>query len=87
MKSKIRNRLTAVSFFSGAGGISCGFEMAGLNGILGLDNYDAAVETYSNYFKHPCFSGDITKTNVKSDFIENVQISIRITFFYFIINS
>tara|TARA_Y100000590_G_C15732625_1_gene1017557 strand:- start:997 stop:2271 length:1275 start_codon:yes stop_codon:yes gene_type:complete len=71
------SKLTFVDLFSGAGGISCGFEMAGLNGILGLDNYDAAVETYSNYFKHPCFSGDITKTNVKSDFIENVQKALN----------
>ena len=69
--------LTFIDLFSGAGGISCGFEMAGLNGILGLDNFDAAVETYSNNFKHPPFDGDITKGSVKKDFVELVKSELN----------
>ena len=69
--------LTFIDLFSGAGGISCGFEMAGLNGILGLDNFDAAVETYSKNFKHPPFDGDITKDSAKTDFVELVKSKLN----------
>ena len=39
-----------VDLFSGAGGISCGFSMAGLKSILGVEIDPDAAETYKNNF-------------------------------------
>ena len=66
-------KLTYVDLFSGAGGISKGFEMAGMEGIYGLDHFGSAVETYSRNFDHPIFYGDITLSKVKDEFVELVN--------------
>jgi len=68
-----KTKLTFVDLFSGAGGISKGFEMAGINGIYGLDIFDAAVQTYKNNFSHPICEGDITDKSVKKDFVKKVK--------------
>lgn len=65
--------LTFIDLFSGAGGITKGFEMAGLQGVYGLDNYEPAVATYERNFSHPVFNGDITREDVKSEFVELVK--------------
>ena len=71
--TKRRTRLTYVDLFSGAGGISKGFEMAGMAGIYGLDHFDSAVETYANNFDHPIFHGDIKLNKVKNKFVKLVN--------------
>jgi len=65
--------LTFVDLFSGAGGMSKGLEMAGFQGLFGLDNYEPAVATYKRNFSHPIFNGDITENTVKTEFIKIVQ--------------
>ncbi len=65
--------LTFIDLFSGAGGITKGFEMAGLQGTYGLDNYEPAVATYERNFSHPVFNGDITREDVKAEFVELVE--------------
>ena len=72
-----KHSLTFIDLFSGAGGISSGFEMAGYKGIYGLDNYDAAVKTYSKNFDHPIFNGDILQKKVKQNFIRHVHESLN----------
>ncbi len=67
------SKLTFIDLFSGAGGMSKGFEMAGFDGICGLDHFDSAVATYERNFNHPIFNGDITKKKVKRDFIKLVN--------------
>lgn len=63
--SKIKqpqNKFNCVDLFAGAGGISCGFEMAGLKSILGVEIDPIASDTYKNNFKeseHYC--GDIKR--------------------------
>tara|TARA_Y100001970_G_C14199877_1_gene840467 strand:+ start:35 stop:1306 length:1272 start_codon:yes stop_codon:yes gene_type:complete len=74
---KRHSELTFIDLFSGAGGISKGFEMAGLNGIYGLDNYLPAINTYNRNFNHKCFNGDITKSSVKKDFITKVKSKLN----------
>jgi DNA (cytosine-5)-methyltransferase 1 len=37
------SKLTFVELFAGCGGLSKGFELAGLHGIAGLDNFKEAV--------------------------------------------
>ena len=68
-----KSEITFIDLFSGAGGMSKGFEMAGFEGIYGLDHFDSAVETYQRNFKHPIFNGDITLKKVKREFIELVD--------------
>jgi len=42
-------------FFSGCGGTSCGFQQAGLDIVLGLDNDKDAAETYRQNFQNADF--------------------------------
>lgn len=48
--SSSKKNYNYVDLFSGAGGISCGFEMVGLNSILGVEIDEIASETYHNNF-------------------------------------
>lgn len=65
--------LTFVDLFSGAGGITKGFEMAGLNGICGLDWFEAAGKTYRRNFNHPFVEGDIKLESKKNEFYNTVK--------------
>lgn len=42
-----------VDLFRGAGGLSKGLELAGMEGICGLDWFDEAEQTYRQNFSHP----------------------------------
>lgn len=68
-----KSDLTFVDLFSGAGGITKGFEMAGLIGICGLDWFEAAGKTYRRNFNHPFVEGDIKLSEKKNEFYETVQ--------------
>ena len=43
--------LTVIDLFSGCGGLSLGFEMAGFNIVLGIDNWADALKTFSKPHK------------------------------------
>lgn len=66
------SNLTFVDLFSGAGGITKGFEMAGLHGICGLDWLEAAGKTYRRNFDHPFVEGDIKLSEKKNEFYATV---------------
>ena len=68
-----KSKLTFVDLFSGAGGITKGFEMAGLKGICGMDWFEAAGKTYRRNFKHPFIEGDIKSPEKKAAFYEAVK--------------
>ena len=68
-----KSKLTFVDLFSGAGGITKGFEMAGLKGICGMDWFDAAGKTYRRNFKHAFIEGDIKSPEKKATFYEAVK--------------
>lgn len=54
-----------IDLFSGAGGLSYGFEMAGFNILLGIDNDEKALETFAkNHKNSKTICGDITKINM-----------------------
>ncbi len=58
--------LNFIDLFSGAGGLSCGLEMAGLKCLLGVDFDRDAIKTFKkNHPKSETFCGDINK--LKSD--------------------
>ena len=52
--------LNFVDIFSGAGGLSCGLELAGHKCLLGVDHNKNAIETFAKNHKHAeVFCGDI----------------------------
>lgn len=63
MKSK---RIKAVDFFSGAGGLTYGLRMAGIDVIAGIDNDDVCKETYERNNPGAVFlDKDVTKYSPK----------------------
>jgi DNA (cytosine-5)-methyltransferase 1 len=68
-----KSDLTFVDLFSGAGGITKGFELAGLKGICGLDWFTEAGKTYRRNFSHPFVEGDIRSADKKQEFYETVK--------------
>ncbi|HAZ14824.1 MAG: hypothetical protein A2X86_22125 [Bdellovibrionales bacterium GWA2_49_15] len=54
--------LNFIDVFSGAGGLSCGMELAGLKCLLGVDMNKSAIQTFLANHKHAvAFSDDIKK--------------------------
>ncbi len=68
---------TFVDLFCGAGGLSKGLEMAGLEGICGLDWFDEAGQTYRRNFSHPFVNGDIRLQEKKNEFYEAVSSRLK----------
>ena len=65
--------MTFVDIFCGAGGLSKGFEMAGLQGVCGLDFFDEACATYKRNFNHPIINADVKIPENKELLYETVK--------------
>mgnify|MGYP000004323983 CR=1 FL=1 len=64
---------TFIDLFSGAGGMSCGLEMAGFSCLLGIDHEQSAIETFRHNHKNAqAIVGDIRDMS-----IEQIQSSIN----------
>lgn len=51
-----------IDVFAGAGGLSCGMEMAGMNCVLGIDADKHAMKTFAHNHKNAeVYCGDVTK--------------------------
>lgn len=60
--------MNVIDLFSGAGGLSYGFERAGYNVLLGIDNDAKALETFElNHNGAKSICGDITQITYKDD--------------------
>ena len=46
LRSKYMKKFNAIDLFCGAGGLSLGFQQAGFNIIVGVDNEQAALDTF-----------------------------------------
>ena len=58
----IMKKINVLDLFCGAGGLSCGFERAGFNIVLGIDNDKKALETFeANHNGAKSICGDITE--------------------------
>lgn len=68
-----QSEMTFVDLFCGAGGLSKGLEMSGLEGICGLDWFNEACMTYNRNFNHPFINGDIKDPENKKRFYETVR--------------
>ena len=73
---------SVLDLFSGAGGLSYGFESAGFNVLLGIDNDAKALETFElNHKGAKSICGDITKIHYDNDIksvVGNRQIDVII---------
>lgn len=72
-----QSKMTFVDLFCGAGGLSKGLEMAGLQGICGLDWFKEAGMTYRRNFNHPLVEGDITTQEKKEEFYATVKKQLK----------
>jgi DNA (cytosine-5)-methyltransferase 1 len=52
--------ITAVDLFSGCGGLSLGFQKAGINILAAIDNWDIALNIYRENFNHPAIQQDLS---------------------------
>lgn len=68
-----KSKMTYVDLFCGAGGLSKGLEMAGLEGVCGLDWFNEACMTYNRNFDHPFINGDIKAPKNKNQFYDTVK--------------
>jgi len=51
--------MKCVDLFSGCGGLSLGFENAGIEVVSAIDNWDKSVDVYNDNFSHPCYLHDL----------------------------
>lgn len=62
------NKWNAIDLFCGCGGLSYGFEKAGFNILLGIDNDSKALETFElNHKGSKSICGDITEITYEKD--------------------
>lgn len=67
-ENKMETNLNVIDLFCGCGGLSYGFEKAGYNILLGIDNDAKALETFElNHQGAKSICGDITKVTYKDD--------------------
>lgn len=62
--------MKVVDLFCGCGGLSLGFERAGMNVVAGFDNWDNAIAVYKQNFSHPVFKEDLSNVEISSRMIE-----------------
>ncbi|MBD2316042.1 DNA cytosine methyltransferase [Pseudanabaena sp. FACHB-1050] len=55
--------MTAVDLFSGCGGLSLGFQQAGIEILAAIDNWDIALDIYRENFNHPAIQQDLSDEN------------------------
>ncbi|MEG0808055.1 MAG: DNA cytosine methyltransferase [Alistipes sp.] len=72
-----KSPLTFVDLFCGAGGLSKGLELAGLEGICGLDWFKEGGMTYRRNFDHPLVEGDIKSEEIKTLFYNTVKEGLK----------
>jgi len=78
LKNIYPSTYTCVDLFSGAGGLSLGFEWAGFKCIAALDIYTEAVETYKfNFPTTKVFKGDIRNPLTKKSLIKFVKDNLE----------
>ena len=67
-------KYTVVDFFCGCGGISKGFEMAGYNVALGIDNEISALKTYTHNIKS---AKGLPIDLFRDDFLEEIEEALQ----------
>lgn len=55
--------IKVVDLFCGCGGLSLGFEKAGMDVVAGFDNWSEALNVYRNNFSHPAIRTDLSNVD------------------------
>jgi DNA (cytosine-5)-methyltransferase 1 len=63
----------AVDLFAGCGGMSKGFQNAGINIVAAFEFWSVAANCYRNNFKHPVFESDLSNTEVAIEKIKEYK--------------
>ena len=61
--------LRVVDLFSGCGGMSKGFELAGCDVVAAVENWDKAAECYAENFNHPVIQQDLSDVGASVELI------------------
>jgi DNA (cytosine-5)-methyltransferase 1 len=70
-------KITVLDLFSGCGGMSLGFEQAGFNIILGIDNWGEALSTFKKNHKNSnILEADLSTLNPSDVKVGNVDVII-----------
>lgn len=67
-----------IDLFSGCGGMSLGFESAGYNVKIAVDNWKAAIQNYQLNFKHPIIEADLSDEPAIINYLKNFNADIII---------
>lgn len=51
--------IKCVDLFAGCGGLSLGFQKAGIDVVAAIDNWDKSVDVYNENFSHKCYQHDL----------------------------
>lgn len=65
--------ITAVDLFCGCGGLSLGFQNAGIDILAGIDNWDTALDVYRENFNHLIINQDLTDESTSIQIIKNIS--------------
>lgn len=79
-KKMLKKKLTCIDLFCGCGGLSKGFELAGYDVLLGVDNNAPALETFvKNHKGSKAFNGDLSATGTFEkieELIDHQQVDV-----------
>jgi DNA (cytosine-5)-methyltransferase 1 len=64
--------IRAVDLFCGCGGLSLGFQKAGINVVTALDNWRAALDVYQANFDHPVLQQDLSDETATAALIQTI---------------
>lgn len=70
--------MRAVDLFAGCGGMSKGFQNAGVNIVAAFEFWKVAANCYRNNFKHPVFEADLSNTDAAIAKIKEYQLELII---------
>ncbi|MEI6707485.1 MAG: DNA cytosine methyltransferase [Methylococcales bacterium] len=64
--------ITSVDLFCGCGGLSLGFQKAGIDVLIAIDNWTAALNVYRENFDHPAIHQDLQDEKTAVDIIQKI---------------
>ena len=62
--------MPAVDLFCGCGGLSLGFQKAGINILAAMDDWTAALDVYRENFDHPAIQQDLKDEQAAIEIIQ-----------------
>ncbi|MFY9227536.1 MAG: DNA cytosine methyltransferase [Blastocatellia bacterium] len=70
--------MRTIDLFAGCGGMSMGFQNVGFQIVAAFDNWQPAINTYTNNFTHPIYNYDLAKYEPSCNIFKNLSPEIII---------